>query len=273
MSEPDRSGQSVDLDTRGSDPHQEAVAAGDSPAGATEPTHPASLSSIESQLDKRGWELTAGFLALFLFIHVLAVSGWNWGTAADIADSFDFNDSVSIIFGTLFELPVATGVIASILLPIVVFRMLRIRKTAQPSTIVKNLFIIAGLVSTQYVLIRSFEMWWPLIVAGILFIGLLVANRVWATGSGHVFMSNLGKHTGTLLVVSLVLLGLLVDTPWMPRESIQTKGGEVTGHVLETTPGFLKVLTDEREVLIIIDSDVQSRETIEKLPVRGWGAQ
>lgn len=203
--------------------------------------------------------LTAGFVALFLFIHVLAVSGWNWDTAADIADSFNFEDSISIVFGTLFELPVVTGLFTAIILPITLFRIYWTRKTAGVDPLLKNLFISGALLATQYVLLRSFEMWWPSLATVIIFLFLVLISRIWVQGKAHVFIANLGKHAGILLLVGLGALGLLVDTPWMPREEIVTEQGVIYGHVLESTPGFLKVLTDEREVHILLDSDVLRR--------------
>lgn len=204
--------------------------------------------------------LTAGFVALFLFIHVLAVSGWNWNTAADIADSFNFEDSISIVFGTLFELPVLTGAFAAIILPIALFRLYWTRKTATVSSSMKNLFIVAAIGATEYVLIRSFGMWWPAITTAVIFTLLVIVSLVWVHGKAHRFIANLGKHTGILLLIGLGTLGLLVDTPWMPREHIETQDGLIQGHVLEATPGFLKVLTDDREVLIMLDSEIVSRK-------------
>ena len=230
------------------------------------PDHKDPVEVAEKRLKKDGWGLTAGFLAVFLFIHVLAVSGWKWETAADIADSFNFDDSISIVFGTLFELPVATGLITSLILPIVIFRIYWTRKNEQLAALIKDLFIAGGILSTQYVLINSFNMWWPTVLGLILLVILLILSRVWVKGKGAKFIANIGRHVGTLLLLCLVVLGLVVDTPWMPRERLETNDGVMTGHVLEVTPGFVKLLTDDREVVILISGDVKSRETLEKLP-------
>ncbi len=236
---------------------------------ATKTDHP--VERAEKEAKKDGLGITAGFLAVFLFIHVLAVSGWKWETAADIADSFDFDDSISIIFGTIFELPIATGFITAIILPIVVFRIYWTRKDARTGALIKDLFIAGGILSTQYVLIHSFDMWWPTVLGLVLLVLLLILSRIWVRGKGAKFISNLGRHVGTLLLLSLVILGLVVDTPWMPRERLETSDGVMTGHVLEVTPGFVKLLTDDREVVILISGDVKSRETIEKVPPSlGW---
>lgn len=214
--------------------------------------------------EQKGLGITAGLITLFLFIRLLAVSGWEWTTAADIADSFNFDDAVPIMFGTLFELPEVTGVIISVLLPLAIFRVYLNWTKGNIIAKAKNLFIIGTLLVTLLVLIHSYQMWWPLVASAALMVILIVVNRVWASGRAHELLTDLGKHTGLLFLGSLLLLALVVDTPWMPREEITTEQGVIHGHVLEASPGFLKVLTDEKEVLILTDSEIVKRETVDR---------
>lgn len=233
----------------------------------SEPAHaPDSRSATqvlkEHETEAKGVGLTAALLALFLFIRVLAVSGWDWETAADLADSFNFDDAVPIVFGTLFELPIVTGVIAALLLPIALFRIYVVRNDASVEAILKNGFIVVSLLATMYVLFRSFGLWWPIVVSLLLTGALVVAFHVWSSGKAHIFLGRLGKHTGLLLLGSLLVLALLVDTPWMPREEITLKDRVVYGHVLEASPGFLKVITDDKEVLYFTDAEVERRKAV-----------
>ncbi|CAN5903075.1 hypothetical protein BH23ACT10_BH23ACT10_12110 [soil metagenome] len=59
--------------------------------------------------------------------------------------------------------------------------------------------------------------------------------------------------------VALLLVAALAQTPWVPTEQIETTDGTITGYVLSVDPGYLNVLTDEQEFVILISSDVRSR--------------
>lgn len=59
--------------------------------------------------------------------------------------------------------------------------------------------------------------------------------------------------------VALLLVAALAQTPWVPAEQIETTDGTITGYVLSVDPGYLNVLTDEQEFVILISSDVRSR--------------
>ena len=56
-----------------------------------------------------------------------------------------------------------------------------------------------------------------------------------------------------------LLIAAFVQTPWVPRETIETTDGTVTGYVLSVDSGFLNVLTDEHTVIILNTSDVRAR--------------
>lgn len=233
------------------------------PNGGPDTSHSDEKKKREAETS-RELGFTAGAITLFLFIRLLAVSGWEWGTAADIADSFNFDDAVSIALGTLFELPGVTGVIISVILPLAIFRIYWSRDKATIASQFKNVLIIATLGVTLFVLVNSFGMWWPVVASAVLTGLLVIADRIWRNGRGHKLLAALGRHTGLLFLGSIFALALLVDTPWMPREAITTQDGVVYGHVLEASPGFLKVLTDDREVIILLDANVVKRETVEQ---------
>ncbi|GAA4804147.1 hypothetical protein GCM10023353_03270 [Tomitella cavernea] len=51
-----------------------------------------------------------------------------------------------------------------------------------------------------------------------------------------------------------------MQTPCVPLERIATTDGEVTGYVLSVDSGFVNVLTEDREFLILPSGEVLSRE-------------
>ena len=61
-------------------------------------------------------DTTAGAATLFLLLRVLAVSEWNWNTAAIVAESFNFSDILPVAPGTMFARPMLTGAIIAMIL-------------------------------------------------------------------------------------------------------------------------------------------------------------
>lgn len=59
--------------------------------------------------------------------------------------------------------------------------------------------------------------------------------------------------------VAVLLVAALVQTPWVPREVIETTHGTVTGYVLSVDSGYLNVLTDEHAFVVVLTSDVRAR--------------
>ncbi len=203
--------------------------------------------------------ITVGLVSLLLVLRLFAVADWNWEVAASLADSFNFDDAVSILLGTLFERPRVSGILISIALPLAFFRDYWLSRKGISSTRANNWFLIVALLATAYVLTRSFEMWWLFAVTAVLTLALITMGILVKTKGWNRTLSRLGSHVGVLFGVALLLLASTVDTPWVERERIETDSGTMYGYVLESDPGFLKVLTEDREVLIIPDSEVTSR--------------
>ncbi len=211
---------------------------------------------------RTGASVTAVVVVMVLFVRLMAVSGWHWTTAADIADSFDFNDAVPIIFGTLFEMPIITGAAAGVILPLAIYRLRMIHTSEEQRWQLSDWFVIALLAIILFVLVRTYQMWWPLAIAMVLGLVLVFVARYEKRGTIHNVVSAVARKTGTMVIMVICVLAVFVTTPWNVREEIVTKQGTIYGHVLETSPGFVKVLTDDREVKILLTGDVVSRETM-----------
>lgn len=211
-----------------------------------------------------GAGITAGVIVLFLFLRILAVSDWNWQVAAEIADSFNFDDAISIAFGTLFERPDLTGIVITIVLPLVLFRLFILARYHGSRGSLTDWLLAVSLVATQVVLVRSFSLWWPVIAPVVLAIGLVIVYMLLKKRDTPPWFTQLGKRAGAIMVAALLVLATTVNTPWSPEEIIVTKSGQLQGYVLENTSGYLRVLTTDREVVIFTNADVISRTPADK---------
>jgi hypothetical protein len=71
------------------------------------------------------------------------------------------------------------------------------------------------------------------------------------------------RRIGLTALLAALVLAVLVRTPWVPLERIETGDGVVLGYVVDSEPGFHKVLTEEeRELLILSDAEVDRREEL-----------
>lgn len=207
--------------------------------------------------------ITVGLLSMILVLRLFAVADWNWDVAASLAESFNIDDALAIILGTLFERPILSGIILSLALPLGIFREYWLAKHGLTRTRANNWFTMVALIATSYVLIRTFHIWWVFLVAAVLTamiigIALLSKHYHW-----HLQLSKIGKHVGILVGVALLFVASTIDTPWVENELIETKTEVINGYVLEASPGFLKLMTQEREILILPDNEVVSRSIIQ----------
>ncbi len=203
--------------------------------------------------------LTAGLVTLLIFLRIFAVAWWDWSVAAALAESFEFNDSVSILVGTLFERPTLTGLLIIVALPVALFRDYWLASRKVTRSRIKNAFLIVALIAMVYVLIRTMEMWWVAIAVVAVSVALVLFSRVAKHVGWNQDIARFGAHIGGILALSLVLIAATIDTPWVAEEYIETTDGIINGYVLETEPGFVKIMSEQREILIVPDEDVISR--------------
>ncbi len=219
-------------------------------------------SSIQKGAKEAG--ITTMVIVMVLFIRIMAVSGWNWETAAELADAFNFNDAVPIFFGTLFELPTLTGIAAGVILPLALYRLYLIHVRRDHSALAADWVVVMILAIILFVLHHTYGIWWPILLAVIW--GGLITAFVFLVHKGEALelLDGLSRRTGTLLVISFLILSIVVTTPWNPREEIGLKDGSVLeGHVIDTAPGFVKVLDSDRKVRVLLTGDIVSRKPVE----------
>lgn len=208
-----------------------------------------------------GLGLSAAVATLFLILRLLAVADWHWYTASAMIEALDFNDVVPIVLGTLFARPDLTGALLMIMLPLIV--MITVWPLPGRRRDFTNSVFAVVLLVTTVALVSSFGRWWILAAAAILFACMVVARRFFHRGLAHRATIGILKRSGTIALAGALLLAVVVDTPWMSRERLTLTEGEEFGYVLQVQPGFVKVLTDEREVVIINTGDLTSRTIVD----------
>ncbi|QDQ96220.1 hypothetical protein [Tomitella fengzijianii] len=67
-------------------------------------------------------------------------------------------------------------------------------------------------------------------------------------------------RVGVVGGAGVLLAAAFVQTPWVPLEHIATTDGEVVGYVMSVDSGFVNVLTEDQEYLILPSGSVLSRE-------------
>ena len=202
---------------------------------------------------------TAGIAIAFLVLRMLAVAHWDWNVVAAISDTFDFSDAFPIAFGTVVGQPLLTGVLVAVLLPLVLMRIVwpapQHRGTLQVTTVLA-LIVLAVITVT---LSLTFGNVWTLLGA-VAFCGIVVAMRmIFHRGALHDAILAVTRRTALIAAAGVLALAAFNDAPWMSAEQITTDDGIIDGYVLEAEPGFLHVLTEEREVLIVPDAEVRDR--------------
>lgn len=192
----------------------------------------------------------------FLTLRLFAVSGYDWHTAFLVSTTLGLNDGFALIFGSLIAEHTLTAVLLMGVLPLLCAGYLwgpREHRTVVLVLSALGLVILVALTS-------SFSTWWLPVGAAMVF-GVIALIRFLPSGRPlkhalAVAMARVGWVAG----IGVLILAALGQTPWVPREVIETTDGTISGYVLSVDPGFLNVLTDERRFTIVISGNVLSRE-------------
>lgn len=205
---------------------------------------------------------TAAVVALlFLVLRLLAVAHWDWHSVGAIADTFDFGDSFAVAFGTIAVQPWITGIFTAVLLPLILIRLFWPVSANRGPIRVSTILGAVALAVIAFAMTVTYRNPWTLL--GAVGVGaVLVLIRVFARSPRlRRAVSVVTGRIALITVVGVLALAVVDDEPWMARERITTTGdhGVIDGYVLEAEPGFLHILTGDREVLIIPAGEVTGR--------------
>lgn len=205
---------------------------------------------------------TAGVAVLFLILRLLAISGWDWSTVGAVADTFSFSDAPAIFLGTLLGSPTLTGILLGVLLPLSVVRLAWPVSAGGQQITAAGLLLPVALLASTAAWVGSFHAIWVVVLAlGVALVAVL-ARLLARHGRAHDIVVHLIRSVGLFAVAGFLALAVLVDTPWMSHERIVLDDSTIEGYVLSTDSNFVRILTDEREVIIVQSWDVQSRTII-----------
>lgn len=206
---------------------------------------------------------TAGVAVAFLVLRMLAVAHWDWNVVAAISDTFDFSDAFPIAFGTVAGQPVLTGVLVAVLLPLFLLRVIWPAHHPRGEVRLTTILTLIVLIVITVTLSLTFDNLWVLVGAIAICAVVVVIRLTFRRGILNDIITAALKHLAVISALAVLALAAFNDAPWTSAERIATGDGVIIGYVLQAEPGFLHVLTADREVIILPDTDVKSRTLVD----------
>ncbi len=198
----------------------------------------------------------AAWAFVFLILRVFAVSGYDWRTAFAVSTTLGLDDGLGLVFGSLMAGHLLTSLLLMSVVPLLVAAYLWGPSEHRPVVMLLStlaLVVLAALTAT-------FHTWWlPVGTAVLLGVFWLVRRLPGQSRLRRLSMAAL-PQVGWIAGVAVLLVAAFVQTPWVPMERIETIDGTFNGYVLSVDSGFLNVLTDDQQFVIVISGDVLSRE-------------
>ncbi len=223
-----------------------------------DPEHVDDAASKDSETLRRSSAAAhaTAWVFVFLVLRIFAVSGYDWRTAFAVSTTLGLDDGLGLLFGSLMAGHLLTSVLLMGVVPLLVAAYVWGPPEHRPVVMLLStlgLIILAALTTT-------FHAWWlPVGTAVLLGLFALVRRLPRRSALRRVSMAALSR-VGWIAGVAVLLVAAFVQTPWVPLEQIETTDGTLDGYVLSVDPGFLNVLTDDHEFVILISGEVLSRE-------------
>lgn len=192
----------------------------------------------------------------FLILRIFAVSGYDWDTAFGVSTTLGLDDGLALVFGSLLAGHLLTAIALICVFPLMIAAILWGPRSRRP---VLMLLAILSLV-TLVALVMSFRSWWLpagcVAVFGILALIRRLPPPHRLRRAAAAVMARVGSVAG----LAVLLVAAFVQTPWVPKEQIETRDGTVSGFVLSVDPGYLNVLTEQHQFVILNSGNVLSRK-------------
>lgn len=197
----------------------------------------------------------AAWAFAFLILRIFAVSGYNWDTAFAVSTTIGLDDGLSLLFGSLMAGHLLVAVLLIFVLPLLLAAFLWGPSGHRPVVV---LSIALGVV-TVVALTVSFRSWWlPVTTFAALGAFALIRRLPPRHRLRRASMAAMVRAVW-VAAAAVLLVAALIQTPWVPREQIQTTDGIITGYVLSVDSGYLNVLTEDRQFVILLSDHVLSR--------------
>ncbi|MEP7159703.1 MAG: hypothetical protein ABI746_01230 [Dermatophilaceae bacterium] len=197
----------------------------------------------------------AAWAFAFLILRIFAVSGYNWDTAFAVSTTIGLDDGLSLLFGSLMAGHLLVAMLLICVLPLLLAAFLWGPRGHRPVVVLS----IALAMVTLVALTVSFHSWWlPLSTFAALGAFALIRRLPPRHRLRRASMAAMVRVVW-VAGAAVLFVAALIQTPWVPREQIQTIDGTITGYVLSVDSGYLNVLTDDREFVILLSDHVLSR--------------
>ncbi len=193
---------------------------------------------------------------VFLILRIFAVSGYDWNTAFAVSTTLRVSDGLALVFGSLMAGHVLVEILLVGVLPLLIATFLWSSSGHRATVLLATTLSAVTLIA----LTVSFQIWWLPIATAAVFVVFALTHRLsvkhWLRRVFSVAMASVGG----VAAVAVLLVAAFVQTPWVPQEHIQTTDGMLIGYVLSVDSGYLNVLTQEHEFVILNSGDVLSRK-------------
>lgn len=193
---------------------------------------------------------------VFLILRIFAVSGYDWNTAFAVSTTLSLSDSLGLLFGSLMAGHVLVQILLVGVLPLLLATYLWSGGGH------RTMILLATTLSavTLAALTVSFHVWWLPLATAAVFGSFVLIRRLPVKHSLRRMFSVSMASVGWVAGAAILVVAAFVQTPWVPHEQIKTTTGSVSGYVLSVDAGYLNVLTDDHEFVILNSADVVSRK-------------
>ncbi len=226
---------------------------------ADDVTGATATTSDSPETPRRGWSTGVSstvWVFAFLILRIFAVSGYSWETAFLVSTTISLNDGLAILFGSLMAGHLLVAILLVFVLPLLVAVLIWEPKARRLVMLVSATVALVILITIT----ASFSSWWLPLAAAVVLVSFGLIRRLPADNPvRQVWWALVARASGVVAAATLVIAAFLT-TPWVPHEVIETTDGTISGHVMSVDSGYLNVLTDDHEFLILISSDVISRK-------------
>lgn len=224
-----------------------------------ESTVPTGPTESASDASARAWGIGVGstvWVFAFLLLRIFAVSGYSWDTAFLVSTTISLDGGLAILFGSLMAGDLLVAIVLVFVLPLLVAALLwgpRDRRLVMVLASTVSLVILVTITA-------SFRSWWlPVATAAVFLFSALIHRLSREHPLRKLWWAVVVRASAVAGAAALVIAAFL-QTPWVPYEQIETTSGTINGYVMSVDPGYLNVLTDDQEFVILNSSDVISRK-------------
>lgn len=225
---------------------ERAAGAADAPPTSEDKHHSAWSAGVSSTV----------WVFAFLILRIFAVSGYSWETAFLVSTTIGLNDGLAILFGSLMAGHLLVAILLVFVLPLLVAALLWGPRDKRLVMVLSSTVSLVVLVTIT----ASFRSWWLPVAATAVLLTFLPIRRLAPDRPLRKVWGAIVVRASAVAGAAVLVIAAFLQTPWVPHEQIETTDGTISGYVMSVDSGYLNVLTDDHEFVILLSSEVLSRE-------------